>query len=167
MSRTCFRVNPHSIVAWMSRNSLLEAGAKSEGEVTATGLEPRTTYFLNEHSTIWLNWLSVRLRNKWFWVWVQLQSTRIVFIYLFFFSFLMSDCTELTVNDYMLLEFCVLVCTQFLTIIFHICCFIVSFIVNVCKDPWYRYLKKAKKREAFISKEEELSIWNLKTNNCK
>ena len=38
-----FRVNPHSIVAWMSKNSLLEAGAKSEGEVTATGLEPRTT----------------------------------------------------------------------------------------------------------------------------
>ena len=31
MSRTRFRVNPHSIVAWMSRNSLLEAGAKSEG----------------------------------------------------------------------------------------------------------------------------------------
>ena len=26
-----------------SRNSLLKAGAKSEGEVTATGLEPRTT----------------------------------------------------------------------------------------------------------------------------
>ena len=26
MSRTRFRVNPHSIVAWMSRNSLLEAG---------------------------------------------------------------------------------------------------------------------------------------------
>ena len=26
-----FRVNPHSIVAWMSRNSLLEAGAKFEG----------------------------------------------------------------------------------------------------------------------------------------
>ena len=32
----------------MSRNSLLEAGAKSEGEVTATGVEPRTTWFLNE-----------------------------------------------------------------------------------------------------------------------
>ena len=30
MSRTRFRVNPHSIVASMSRNSLLEAGAKSE-----------------------------------------------------------------------------------------------------------------------------------------
>ena len=31
MSRTRFRVNTHSIVAWMSRNSLLEAGVKSEG----------------------------------------------------------------------------------------------------------------------------------------
>ena len=30
MSRTCFGVNSHSIVAWMSRNSLLEAGTKSE-----------------------------------------------------------------------------------------------------------------------------------------
>ena len=43
MSRTRFWVNPPSIAAWMSRNSLLEAGAKSEGQVTATGLEPRTT----------------------------------------------------------------------------------------------------------------------------
>ena len=30
MSRTSLRVNPHSAVAWMSRNSLLEAGAISE-----------------------------------------------------------------------------------------------------------------------------------------
>ena len=30
LSRTRFRVNPHSIVAWMSKNSLLEAVAKSE-----------------------------------------------------------------------------------------------------------------------------------------
>ena len=30
MSRTCFRVNPHSVAAWMSRNSLLKTGAKSE-----------------------------------------------------------------------------------------------------------------------------------------
>ena len=29
MSRTHFRVNPLSIVAWMSRNSLLEADSKS------------------------------------------------------------------------------------------------------------------------------------------
>ena len=27
----------------MAKNSWLEAGTKSEGEVTATGLEPRTT----------------------------------------------------------------------------------------------------------------------------
>ena len=38
MSRTRFRVNPDSIVAGMSRKSLLEAGAKSEGKVTATEL---------------------------------------------------------------------------------------------------------------------------------
>ena len=30
ISRTHFRVNPHSIVAWMSRNSLLKADTKSE-----------------------------------------------------------------------------------------------------------------------------------------
>ena len=29
MSRTRFRVNPHSIVAWMSRNSLLQASARN------------------------------------------------------------------------------------------------------------------------------------------
>ena len=55
MSRTCFRVSPHSIVAWMSRNSMLEEGAKCEGEVTATGVELRNTHFINEHSTIWPN----------------------------------------------------------------------------------------------------------------
>ena len=43
MSRTHFRVDPHSIVAGISKNSLLEAGTKSEVYVTATGLEPRTT----------------------------------------------------------------------------------------------------------------------------
>ena len=57
----------------MSRNFLLEAGAKSEGEKTATGLKPRTTLFLNKHSTSLTKWLSVRLRTKWFWVRVQLQ----------------------------------------------------------------------------------------------
>ena len=39
MSRTRIRVNPHSIVAWTSRNSLLEAGAKSEVYMTASGLD--------------------------------------------------------------------------------------------------------------------------------
>ena len=43
MSCTRFRVIPHSIVAWMSRNSLLEIGVKSEVRVTTTGLEPTTT----------------------------------------------------------------------------------------------------------------------------
>ena len=55
MSGTHFRLNPHSIVAWMSSNSLLETGAKSEVYWTATRLEPRTTYFVNEHSTIFPN----------------------------------------------------------------------------------------------------------------
>ena len=36
MSRTHFRVNLHSIFAWMSRNSLLETSAISEVKVTAT-----------------------------------------------------------------------------------------------------------------------------------
>ena len=52
MSHTCFQVNPHSLFARMSRNSLLETGAISEVEVTAMGLEPTATYFVNEHSTI-------------------------------------------------------------------------------------------------------------------
>ena len=43
MSRTRFRVNVHSIVVWMSRNSLLETGAIAEILVTATGFEPTTT----------------------------------------------------------------------------------------------------------------------------
>ena len=49
----------------MSRNSLLEAGTKSEGEVTATGLEPRITQFLNH------------------WVRVQLQSQQYVYVNVF------------------------------------------------------------------------------------
>ena len=52
MSHTHFRVNLHSIVAWISRNSLLEESAKSEVYGTPTGLEPTTTKFINEHSII-------------------------------------------------------------------------------------------------------------------
>ena len=60
-----FRVNPQSIVAWMSWKSLLEAVPNSEGEVTATGLVPRTNDFLNKHWTISPKW-----PNDWdvFWV---------------------------------------------------------------------------------------------------
>ena len=42
MSRTSFRVNLHSVVARMSRNSFPETGAISEVYVTATGFEPTT-----------------------------------------------------------------------------------------------------------------------------
>ena len=45
----------------------------------ATGLKPRTTYFVNEHSAISASlakWLSVCLRTKWFWVRIQLQSLK-------------------------------------------------------------------------------------------
>ena len=76
LSRTRFRMNPHSIVAWMSRNFLLEAGAKSEVWVTATGLEPTTTYLAK--------WLSVRLWTKWFWVRVQLQPLKLCANVMFF-----------------------------------------------------------------------------------
>ena len=37
MSHTHFRVNLHSVVAWLSRNSLLETGVISEVYATATG----------------------------------------------------------------------------------------------------------------------------------
>ena len=39
MSRTHFKVNLHSIIAWMSRNSLLETGAKSQVLVSFTNKE--------------------------------------------------------------------------------------------------------------------------------
>ena len=47
MSRTRFRVNLHSTVAWMSRNSLLEAGVKSEVWVTAVAVKKvlRQTFY--------------------------------------------------------------------------------------------------------------------------
>ena len=38
-----FDNNRKDILNAISRNSLLEAGTKSEGEVTATGFEPTTT----------------------------------------------------------------------------------------------------------------------------
>ena len=59
-----------------------------------------------------------------------------VHVFVVFFTFLMSDCTGLTVINYILLELC-LVLTTVLGIIFHICGFIVNFIVSDFKDPWY------------------------------
>ena len=43
MPRTRFRVNPHSVVARMSRDFLLETGVISEVYVTTTVFEPKTT----------------------------------------------------------------------------------------------------------------------------
>ena len=43
MSRTRFRVNRYSIVSGMLRNSLLKNHAKSEFQITATGLKHTTT----------------------------------------------------------------------------------------------------------------------------
>ena len=46
--------------------------------MTATGLEPTTSYFINEHSNhlakLAKYWVNVSLRTKWLWVWVQSQS---------------------------------------------------------------------------------------------
>ena len=54
----------------MSKNSLLEAGAISEIEVTATRFEPATTWMVNKHSTICL-------RTKWLRVWISLRSLKL------------------------------------------------------------------------------------------
>ena len=43
MSHTHFRVNVYSVVAWMSRSSLLETDAITEAKVAGTGFEPTTT----------------------------------------------------------------------------------------------------------------------------
>ena len=58
MSRSRFRVNPHSTFVWMSGNFLLETGAKSEVYMTATGLEPTTSEFVNEHQLFGQTWLN-------------------------------------------------------------------------------------------------------------
>ena len=62
MSRTRFRVNPHSTYSTYSticlnvNNSVSEKDAISEVYLSATGLAPTIIYFINKHSTIWSNW---------------------------------------------------------------------------------------------------------------
>ena len=65
MSCTRLRVTPYSIFTSMSRNSLLQTSAISGSYVTATGLEPTTTLFVNKHSIVCLNWQNYRPE---FWV---------------------------------------------------------------------------------------------------
>ena len=83
---------------------------------------------------------SERFAQPLFW-----PTTAFIFFLFFFYLFIcysfMSYCTGLTVSDYTLLEFCVLF-RPVLGTIFHIHCFIISFIVSACKDPWYIYIKK-------------------------
>ena len=43
MSRTYFIVNPHSVVAWMSRNLFFKASTESKVYGTTTGHESTTT----------------------------------------------------------------------------------------------------------------------------
>ena len=59
----CFRVNPDSIVTWMSRNFLLETGAKSE-------------FHLKSEIWSFAKWLNVCLGTKRLWVRLQLQSLK-------------------------------------------------------------------------------------------
>ena len=68
MSHTHFRVNLHSVVTWMWRNSLIETGAISGVKVAATGFEPTTTQptfwpkcwvFSTNGWVFSTNWLSV------------------------------------------------------------------------------------------------------------
>ena len=68
MSRTRFRVNRHSIVAWMSRSSLLEAGAESEGEVTATGQNHLVLKRTLNHLARLAKWLSCALSVDRVWI---------------------------------------------------------------------------------------------------
>ena len=84
MSRTRFRVNPLSIVAWMSRNSLLEAGAKSEvlsdcsWTRTQTHLVRKRTLNHLSKLTKWLSWVpSTYLRAVFFLSCHVLQSLKL------------------------------------------------------------------------------------------
>ena len=52
-------LQPRTVLEVMPENKKFEKEIqfnKQSNKVTATGLEPGTTYFLNEHSTIWPNW---------------------------------------------------------------------------------------------------------------
>ena len=46
--------------------------------MTATGFQPTTTYFVNEHKKLvsLAKWLSVRLQARWLWVRIPLQSLK-------------------------------------------------------------------------------------------
>ena len=72
MSRMRLRVNPQYTVAWMSRNSLLEAGVKSEGEAKSEGEDK---FFINFCVGVWLHVLSMGVTSPYITP-VQLENQR-------------------------------------------------------------------------------------------
>ena len=74
MSSTRFRVNPHSIVAWMLRNFLLEAVTISEVKWLQrdSNPHPNTQPFSQTGQTGW----AFVYELKWLWVRVSLQSPK-------------------------------------------------------------------------------------------
>ena len=65
MSRTRFRVNPHSIVAWMS--------SLSDCNGTGTNKQPLSS---ETNIQLFRETGQFRLQTKWLWVWVPLQSLK-------------------------------------------------------------------------------------------
>ena len=71
------RVNLHSVIIWMSMPEC--PGAIPKNEVTRTGLQLTTTYFVNEHSTIhptspvWLNSCAFVYKISGWCAWVLLR----------------------------------------------------------------------------------------------
>ena len=76
MSRTCLRVNLHSIVSWMWR------GYSQMPEWNDKNIESNAPYRcelqtqLNHLSSL-VKWLTFRLWTKWLWIRVQLQSLKL------------------------------------------------------------------------------------------
>ena len=80
MPRMRRRVNPHSIVAWMSRNSF----ARSRCEIWSfsdCNWTRTHSHFVHKRTLNYLvslaNWLTVRLWTKWLWDRVLLQSQNV------------------------------------------------------------------------------------------
>ena len=89
-SHTRFKVNPHSIAVWISRNSLFEAGTNLKFKWLQRDSNPQPISQLvrkrklNRLASL-AKWLDVRLRTKWLWVRIPLQSLE---TFTSFFSYL-------------------------------------------------------------------------------
>ena len=74
MSRMHFRVNPHSIVAWMSRNVLSRSRCKIWSLSDLNWTQTQNHLICKQTLNHLAKWLGVCLWAQWFWVRVQLQS---------------------------------------------------------------------------------------------